>query len=385
VYSTLGVVVVIIIRYQLFSHTNSHAQTHTYSSSFPVLRSLGSYAEKRESYATDLEQFHDLIRQMDEHKSQQEQKVKERTAELAETNSKLDRMTTYINELKQTIKEQEFSVDDIHKMESELKGLSEASDRAHAALDQQRKMLLASEKELVSVSNNLDSMTTSYNARVSALQLVPELSSTFAPFKAQLDKEKLLETNQTRIVGVDLIGTVQSAVRSTKDEFAATNRHDETTYNELVDQLNRSEDACKEAQAKVKIVEDKKAKCDHTMESEEETLQKKLTVRKREVETMENKVAALQDPVALEEQMAAYERQCAELEALRVEHEEENVAKYQAVLDEVSRACQAMADHDAYVRQRVSDLDEFWREQQEGATPDIVVPANLDLSGGGVE
>lgn len=352
---------------------------HTYYPFFAFC-SLPAYAQKRESYATDLEQFHDIVRQMDEHKSQLEQKVKERTTELAETNNKLDKMTTYINDLKQTIKEQEFSVDDIHKMESELKGLSEASDRAHAALDQLRKMLLASEKELVSVSNNLDTATANYNARVSALQLVPEVGAKFGPTKARLDKDQLLTNDQSRILGVDLIGTVQPLALSSKDEFADKNGRDNETYNDQVDQMNRGDDACKEAEAKLKIVQDKKAKCDHTMESEEKTLQAKLTVRKREVEAMENKVASLQDPVALEEQMAAYERQCAELEALRAQHEEENGAKHRAVLDEICGACQLMADHDAHVRRRANELNEFWREQV-AQTKDVVVPANVDLSG----
>ena len=43
--------------------------------------SLPTLAQKREDYATDLEQFHDLNRQMDEHKGALENKVKERVAE----------------------------------------------------------------------------------------------------------------------------------------------------------------------------------------------------------------------------------------------------------------------------------------------------------------
>jgi len=338
------------------------------------------YEKKRENYATDLEQFQDMVRQMDEHKSGLEQKVQERTEALATTNNKLDKMTTYINELKQTISEQEFSVDDIHKLESELKGLSEASDRAHSSLDQQRRMLLASQEELVGVSNNLDAMVSEYNARVAAKQLVPGMSSKFGPStKARLDKEKLSQPDQKQILGVDLVTTVQPMTLSVKEEFAEQNSRDTETHNDLVDQLNRGEDARNETEAKVKIVRDKIAKCEQTLDSEDQTAQKKLSVRNREVKTIENKTASLLDSVALEETMAAYERQCAELEALRQEREEVSVAKYQAVLDEISSACQLMADHDQYVRTRVDELNQFWNDQA-AQINDIVVPSNIDLS-----
>lgn len=314
---------------------------------------------------------------MDEHKKGLEIKVIERTTELAQTNKKLDKMTTYIDELKQTIKEQEFSVHDIHKMESELKGLLEASDRAHAALDQQQTLLNESEKELINVTNKLDILATNFNTCVSSLQLVPELNSKFSSFKVILNKEKLLETDQNQILGIDLVETVQPVVLSSKQEFAKLNVRDEKVFNEFVDKLNRSEDACNEVEAKLRITQEKHAKCECTIDSEEKTQQAKLAVRKREVESMESKVASLQDPVALEEQMAAYERQCAELEALRIEHEAENVAKYQAVLGEINSACHAMEEHDTYVRQRLSELHEYWREQM-AETVEIVAPDNID-------
>jgi SMC interacting uncharacterized protein involved in chromosome segregation len=315
---------------------------------------------------------------MDEHKSALEQKVKERTTELAENNGKLDKMTTHINELKQAIKEQEFSVDDIHKMESELKGLSEASDRAFAIRDQKRKMLLASEKELVTVCNDLDSMTADYNGKIAELQLVPDLGSNFAKMKAEVDKSKLLESDQSQMLGVDLVGTVQQIAFSSKQDYLDKVDRAKAQYQDFLDQMNHADDACKEANAKLKIAEDKKSKCEQTLESERKTLEAKLAVREREVQAMETKIAALQDPVALEEQMAAFERQCAELEALRIEHQEENIGKHRAVLAEVNSACQLMADHDAYLRQSVAEVNAYWR-QKIAQIGDIVVPSNIEL------
>lgn len=337
------------------------------------------YVKKREDYATDLEQFHDLLRQMDEHKTAMEQKVKERTTELAETNGKLDRMTTHINELKQAIQEQEFSVNDIHKMESELKGLSEATDRAYAVRHQRREMLLASEQELVILCNDLESVAVDYNGRVAELQLVPELASKFVNMKAKVNKDGLLDSDQSHVTRVDLVGNVQPIASSSKQEYIEKLDRAKAQYQDFLDQRNRADEACKEADAKMKIVEDKKSKCEQTLEAERKTLQAKLAVREREVVAMENKIAALQDPVALEEQMAAFERQCAELEALRIEHEEDNIAKCRAVLSEVNTACQLMADHDAYLRHRVAQVNAHWQEITE-QLGDIVAPTNIDLA-----
>ena len=338
-----------------------------------MLCSLPEQQKKRENYATDLEQFHDMVRQMEEHKSGLEQQVKDRTEQLADTNNRLDKMTTYIDNLKQTVKEQEFSVDDIYKLEGEIKGLCEASDRAHALLDQQRKALFVSEQELMKVCNTLDAMTDTYNSRVAELQLVPQLSAKFASLTARLDKDQLLADDQARIFGVDLVGTSKPVSVQSKKEFVQINSVNNATFNDVVDELNRVDDARTEAEAKLKIVQDKTVKCDRTLESEEETHQAKRTIRQREVENMENKSKSLQNPVALEEQMAAYERKCAELEAQRQECHEKGVAQYNAVLDEVSRACEAMADHDAYFRQRVDELHKFWQDQVE-KVPAIQVP-----------
>ena len=77
--------------------------------------------KKRDSYATDLEQFHDLIDQMDQHVAKLKQKKSDQSAELEETNKKLATVASKIEKLEVTIKEQEFSVEDVQKMETERK------------------------------------------------------------------------------------------------------------------------------------------------------------------------------------------------------------------------------------------------------------------------
>ena len=71
---------------------------------------------------------------------------------------------THMNDLKQSVQEQEFSMEDVHKMESELKGLAEAADRVQATREQHRQTLRIVEDELVTVTNELEATVISYNA-----------------------------------------------------------------------------------------------------------------------------------------------------------------------------------------------------------------------------
>ena len=339
--------------------------------------SLPTYAKKREDYATDLEQFHDLIRQMDEHKAALEQKVKERTAELAETNAKLDKMNAHVQNLKNMIESQELSVEDIQKMEREQETVKEALDRALDLKEQRRKSLRSSEEQLVRFTHDLDAAMSDYNSKMLELACIPELGAKFGKTKATLNKDKMLES-QSAMLGVDLQYKVRPIALENKKEYEGKAEDTKWKYQDALDKLDNSEEDCKEAEYKLKIVEEKYAKCEESLGQEKEAHEAKLAVRQREVEAMENKVASLRDPVALEEQMASYERQCAELEALRIRHQEENVAKKKAVEKEIEVGCQMMIEHEEYYRRKLAELNEYWQKKKAG-TGKVTVPANIEL------
>jgi chromosome segregation ATPase len=330
--------------------------------------------QKREQYATDLEQFHELIRQMNAHKAALENTVAERTNKFADTNQKLDKMMTHINDLKQMIKEQEFSVDDIHKLESELKGLSEATDRVEVNHEKQRKMLLASEKELVAACNNVDSIVARYNSTLAALLLIQDLGSKFVNKKAKFAGGKLLSTFQIEVLGIN-IKDVQNVTSASLLEYAEKIDNAKSQHQDVLDSMNHSEDSLKQADAKLQIVHSKKSKCEQTLDADNKSFSAKLAVRTREVESIETKSAALQDPVQLEEQLMAYEQQCLRLEQLRRQHQEENVAKKRAVVAEVSSAAQLMLEHESYRKEKSAKVKAMWTEIME-SVPDIVLPTN---------
>jgi SMC interacting uncharacterized protein involved in chromosome segregation len=324
-----------------------------------------------------VEQFHDLYRKMVDQKKQFEQKVNERTVELAQVNEKLEKMTNHINELKQSISEQEFSIEDVYRMESEVNGLSEATDRAILLRDQKRKALISAEAELAIICNDLDSKISEFSGKIAELRLVPELGSKFGNVRVVINKEMLSQTDLTRTIGVDLIEHIQPTAKASKNEYVSKVEQSKMQLQHLLDQTNHLDDSNKESDAKLKIAGDKMSKSDQTLETERKTQEALLAVRERELESMEKKIASLQDPVALEEQMAAYERQCSELEALRREREENNMSQKRAVIMEINNACQLMEEHDTYFVKQITEVKHYWKEQTMGIG-EIDVPSNME-------
>jgi chromosome segregation ATPase len=345
-----------------------------YACSFFRLEGL---LQKRESHEKELDEFHDLVRQMAERKATLEQDVKVHITELAEKNKKIETLSNCVNELKQTINDQEFSVDDIYKMESELKGLSEAHDRALVLRDQNRKALLSSEAELVSVCNDLDSLTAEYNGYIAELQLVPELGSKFANMKVEFNKQNLLETDRRLVLGIDLVGTVQVAAVSSRGQYDDMIDTAKLNYQESLEQMNHVENAVNEADVQLQIRQSQKASSEKVIQTERSAFNSKVAVHEREAEAMETKIATIQDPVALEEQMAGIQRQCAELEALRVERQEEQAANLRALVAEINEAYQLMSDHAAHLQTTVARVDAYCQDKL-NQMENVVTPTNVE-------
>lgn len=324
--------------------------------------SLPSYMKKREDYAADLVQFHDLIRQMNEHKAALEKKVNEKNVELKRTNDQLDRMTRHVEDLKTAIAKQELSVTDVHKIESELKGLNEVIDRNQAVKEQRNKNLSLHQEELAKYCFNLDAVVTEYNTKLSELLDLPDMNSQLGAMKIRFNNEKLLLADQKQIVGVDIQNQVHSLVNRCQDEYSAKHSRAKECHHDELDKMEEVRELSKVGNEKLSIVMDKKIKCEQTLENERESFTASLSVRQRELDTMERKVNALRDSIALEEQMASYERQCAELEALRIDHSEENIAKKKAVVTEIYAACKAMNEHDEKFEDAVVQVNEYWRK-----------------------
>lgn len=334
--------------------------------------SLQEYVQKREDYSTDLEQFHDLIRQMEEHVETLTKKKTERQRELAETNRTLERVNKHVAELKETVTNQELSLEDVTKLENERKSLDEAIDKAMQLKDEKRKALWDDEAQMESNWNDLEAAASDYNSNLSELGLLPLVSEKGVNMKVVLNKSEDVG-DQTALVGVDLVGKVQPTLDECKQQYSDQFADAKWKYQEALDQLEKSEEAMSMAMEKLKIVKQKLEKSEETLQAENEAQDAKLAVRVREAESMEAKVASIRDPVAIEEQMARYERQLAELEALRMKYNAENVAKKKAVCDEIEQARKNMESYEEFCKEKVAEVQQY-RNKKKDAYGKLNIP-----------
>ena len=84
-----------------------------------IQNSLEELVNKRDSYATDLEQFHDLIDQMDQHVAKLKEKKNNQSEELEETSKNFAAIASKVEKLKESVGNQELSLDDVQKMQNE--------------------------------------------------------------------------------------------------------------------------------------------------------------------------------------------------------------------------------------------------------------------------
>lgn len=339
-------------------------------------QSLPAMEKKREDYATDLEQFHDLVNKMEEHKSALDQKVKERTAELEDTNQKIEAIAEQISSLKDTVKNQELSVEDVQKMQDEQARVKEALERATTTRQQHKDALWQADVQLKTLFEDLDAVVDDYNAKLAELTLALPDAAQISNFKINVKTESASSADQSLLLNTDLFAEVRPFFSQTKSDNIEETTRCRRALQEDLSELESSEEAFTEALDKLKIVADKKTRCEETLNREKEQHEATLAVRLREVAAIEEKVSSLRDPAALEEQIARYQRQCTQLEALRMKHEEENIANKKAVQEEIGAALKAAEEHNEHVRKKFAELQQYVLRKK-ASLGKLTVPADL--------
>jgi kinetochore protein NDC80 len=300
---------------------------------------------------------------MEQHVAKLTQQKKDLSSELEVTKMKLAKASARIKELNENIANQDLSLEDVQKMENERKGVEEAIDRALVLRDQRRSAMWEIESELEKLWSDLESFASDYNSNLGEINALDVVAAKGVQMKATVDKGAAQDSDPTKLLAVDLPGLVHPTMLSCREEYTKLLSESKWLYQEALDQLETSEEEFTESLEKLRIIESKIDKCEEVMEAEREAQEAKLGVRAREAESMEAKVASLRDPVALEEQMAQFERQCAELEALRQQYEEENVARKKAVCDEIDQACLAMKEYDEFCLSRIKEVQQYRQEK----------------------
>jgi kinetochore protein NDC80 len=306
---------------------------------------------------------------MAQHKETLQSKIDERTAELKKTMEKSQSMEQRLHDLKQSIANQEMSPDDLTKVETEKKGVKEATERTQQTINQRKEALRVIEIELAQHLTQLDVAVAEFNAKLSELGVALG-HSPWNTYKASISKPNLHEEYDcTAILGTDLHDTVLPHVQKKTEELEdeVNKKHDD--FQNALDQfiaLNREFD---EAKAKCEILRDKANKAFSTLDQEQQAHLQKQGVRQREVNTLEQKITSLRDPVALEEQMAGYRQQCATLETELAKAKEDHTRNIQDTQRQIHQALCLMHEHEALVEAKLQELEEYWKQNSGGLEP----------------
>jgi SMC interacting uncharacterized protein involved in chromosome segregation len=157
--------------------------------------SLPALTKKRESYATDLEQFHDLVRQMEEHCNSLAQKVQERSKELLKTQESMA--------LQKKIETQPLTVEQVQKLHVEQARLKELLEKATSFQQFNKEGLDKSQEELSILWEDLELLIREYNEEAS------ELSRCLTDFVHQPGHYKMIlnkdcTEDQSKLLGVNI-------------------------------------------------------------------------------------------------------------------------------------------------------------------------------------
>lgn len=315
---------------------------------------------------------------MNQHVAALAKKKKDKTNELEETNRKLARSTAQLDKLKSNIKSQPISVDDVAKIQNEIKGVKEAIDRATTLKNTRRDALWQSNATVEEVWNEIEGSSSEYNSQLSDILLLPSISKTTLEMKTKPDRTTFLEVDLAKHLGVDSQEDIENQLLDWKNDFVEKLSESKKNQQEQLYELERSEEAFTDALEELKIIENKIDNFESTITAEREVQEAKLSVRVREAESMEKKVTSLRDPVVLEEQMAQFESQCTELESLRLKHEQDNMSRKKIVCGDILRACSALKKHDEFWLQKVTELQSYKRAKA-NVNLKLQVPENLNV------
>ena len=332
--------------------------------------SLPTLAQKREDYATDLEQFHDLNRQMDEHKGALENKVKERSAELQEAEGEFEGITQKVTIAKQRIHNQELSIDEVSKMQLESERGNDALVKASALKQEKRKLLWETQTDAKQTSECLEIAVESYNVTHGDLTI---LTDGAGALKMSINLENAQSGNQFSLIGVNLRTEVNPYLTDFQAEESEAmvilrrqNQHE-------LDQLVSKEECMTEFTEKVGILENRKEKCEENVEKEREQAEAAVHICFNDITVVESKIKSLRNTIAFEEEIVSYQNQYIQLEALHIKYRNENINKRKEVLDEINSTLRTIKDHNSYVQAQLTAMKDH-AVQQRATLRSVILP-----------
>lgn len=327
---------------------------------------LPELEKRQEDLSSDLEKFHQLIEQLNDHKAALEKKVESRSAELDRNQADLSAINERVTELKNAVASQDLSAEDVRRMQGERARVEEGLEKAFATKQQHSKELWEAETELNKVCDELEAAASVFNSKATELQLIPETAkhSQGKKFKIVVDKALAEESDTNAMLGnVDIKNEVRPVIAQLKETMTGNMNVAKQELLNLLDQEEQAEEQLKEALSHATTLENRARRAEEQYTKEKEQLDATIAELVAETEEAETKTTQLRDPMALETAIARNTTRLNQLKALREEKLEAAAARKEAVHNEILKALNMCADHKDYIQMQLGDLKAYGEEK----------------------
>jgi len=315
-----------------------------------------------EDLANDIENFDMLVHQLTEHKATLAKKVEDNTAQLNCKKEDIEKKEGKLRHLRSVIENQEFSRDDIHKLENEKANMEEKIKQTRKMKEKNEEITLTKAMDLNRIFGDLLLVVEEFNSRIEAL--FPEEDEA-SPHMISIQKKAAHEQDQSKLLGgVDVKGALVPSWSKEKQQYMEQISQLRRDLFDLTDKKEESEEAISDIKGDIEVLVPKKRRAGDTLQREREEQEKILKGKQSDFKTLEKKVSNLQDHEAFEKSISVFQTQLDELEALRKNQQNTNYSTKQAVLGEIQECMEYYIALKAHEEKSLHDLKEYSESQE---------------------
>jgi len=343
---------------------------------------LPEACEKLENLRTKLSQYREVVQNLMAHKEDIQSKVTKKESQLFENEKALKEVQTIVNNFREKVSSQPLSTEDVRRMGLEQVRLKEGLARIKETKKVNNDELVNYETELSERFEKLEEIEQLYNSIAAELQFIPISAKNSGGKKMmiEIDRKHASESNTKLLGGVNL-DDLQCYLYDFKCKVALQISTNNELLAKLLDEEEASENNFAEITDHLAILEEKGKRSEETFLREKEDLDAVLTARNKETININNRIASLQDPLSLESALSKAQTRNLQLEALRREEHEENLALKAATQNEIMNALSICAEGKAYIEKQLNDLKHFMQETKSGLNV-LEKPLSEDLQVG---
>jgi len=203
-----------------------------------------------EDLANDIEKFHVLVQQLTAHKAALSIKVEDNTAQLQTKEEELEKKEAKLNQLRHVIEHQEFSMEDIHKLENEKGNVEEKIRQTTKVKEVNETTTLNKAMDLSKLFDDAHSIVEDFNSRIEVLFPKDEASS----HMISIQKSAAHEQDQSLLLGgVDLKGMIVPSWTNKKHAYTEKISQLRRDVFDLTDQKEASEEAVSEINSEIEV------------------------------------------------------------------------------------------------------------------------------------